>query len=69
MMYSMTKAFYLLLVKRGLSVEEFAEKVGVSHQAVYKWKSGNTKPTLKKMRKISEVLKIEPSEVFKMFYE
>ena len=41
-------------VNTGMTQTEFAEKIGVSPNTVYKWEKGKTEPTLSQLRKISE---------------
>lgn len=41
-----------------MTQEEFAEKVGVTHQSVQKWESGETKPDLEKLIRISKIFNI-----------
>lgn len=40
--------------KSGLSQEAFAEKIGVSRQAVSKWETGESAPEISKLKAISE---------------
>lgn len=40
--------------KNGLSQEAFAEKIGVSRQAVSKWETGESAPEISKLKAISE---------------
>lgn len=40
--------------KSGLSQEAFAEKIGVSRQAVSKWETGESTPEISKLKAISE---------------
>ncbi len=42
----------------GLSQEEFAARIGVSKQAVQKWEAGLAVPREKRLRQISDVLKV-----------
>lgn len=42
----------------GLTQGELAEKLGVSLRAVQTWESGESKPQLSKLRKLSEILEI-----------
>ena len=49
----------------GLSQEEFAERVGVARQTIYKWEQDIAQPTPKNIAKISEEFFVSP----KIFYE
>lgn len=42
----------------GMTQEQLAEKCGVSRQAVTKWESGESEPTIAKLVKLSEVLEV-----------
>jgi len=43
---------------RGLTQEEFADKLFVTRQAVSRWENGETTPTLDTLKKISELFKV-----------
>lgn len=45
----------------GLSLEDVAEKVGVSHQSVQQWETGKSAPHRKRMIKLAAVLGRSPS--------
>lgn len=47
----------------GLTQEQLAEKCGVSRQAVTKWESGESEPTIAKLVILSEVLQIDLTEL------
>lgn len=44
--------------KIGYSQEEFAEKVGVSRQTIYKWETDQAMPDIVNLKKIAEVLNL-----------
>ena len=46
---------------------EIADKIGISHQAVYNWYNGKSLPSLKNMVKLSEILNISIEEILKQF--
>ena len=46
---------------KGLSQEEFAEKLGVSRQAISKWENGLTSPEMANIGKICEILEVTPN--------
>ena len=47
----------------GLSQEKFAEKIGVSRQAITKWETGKGMPDIENMKIISEVYKMTLDEL------
>ncbi|MDE7257585.1 MAG: helix-turn-helix domain-containing protein, partial [Clostridia bacterium] len=47
-MYEFGERIYNLRKKSGLSQEEFADKLGVSRQAVSKWETGQSVPDSEK---------------------
>ena len=53
------KSFYKELAIQGKSIKWLADKLGVSHQAVYMWKLGKSKPKIFNLKKISQLLKID----------
>ena len=58
--YFNSTVFRHYLRKRYKRPETFAKRIGVSFQAVYKWRSGKSKPTWRHLIKIAEILKIAP---------
>lgn len=44
---------------------EIAQKLGVSHQAVYKWFNGKSFPSTKNLIKLSKILGVSIEEVIK----
>jgi len=62
------KTFYKELKKQGKDVKWLATQLGVSHQTVYHWKLGKTKPKLSHIRKISVILRIEMETLFSDHY-
>lgn len=55
----------MLRRRRGWSQEEFAEKIGVSRQAVSKWESGQSNPELEKILIISEIFGVTTDYLLK----
>ena len=49
---------YWILDEKGITVEDFAEKVGVSSRLVYYWESGKKFPSLEMAIVISNVLEV-----------
>lgn len=49
--------------KMGFTQEQLAEECGVSRQAVTKWESGESEPTIAKLVNLSQVLKIDLTEL------
>lgn len=64
---SFHKKIVELRKEKGLSQEQFAFKVGVSRQTVYKWETGLSQPELMNIEKICDVLEISPNQL--MGYE
>ena len=54
----------LIRKNRGLTLEELAEKLSVSRQAVAKWKSGQVYPEITNFIQISNLLDAGSAEVF-----
>lgn len=52
-----------LRAERLLSIRALAQKAGVSQRTVHTVERGMTKPTLETVRKLAEVLEIDPTEV------
>lgn len=51
--------------ERGLSQEEFANRIGVSRQIVSKWESNQSVPLVDKLKRISEEFDISYEEIMK----
>jgi len=49
--------------KQGLKQEEFAEKLNVTRQAVSRWETGETTPTIDTLKKITELFKVDICEM------
>lgn len=49
--------------KRGLNQYEFAEKLGISPQAVSKWECGQSCPSIENLCMISEILDVSIDEL------
>lgn len=64
-----TNAVYTLRTKKGLTQEEFAEKVGVTRQTVISIEKGNYTPSVLLALKISSVFKVPVEDVFKISYD
>lgn len=62
------KTFYRALLWQGKSIQWLAEKLEVSHQTIYGWKLGKTKPNPKYLVKMSKLLNINIDELVKEFY-
>jgi len=45
--------------KKKLTAQEFAEKMGVSDQAVYYWETGRNQPKISDLPKIAETLNLK----------
>ena len=54
---------YELRKAKGMSQEEFAEKVGVSRQSIYAWESGKSLPDIENLYKMCKILGIETNEL------
>ena len=52
-----------LRMRRFLTQAELAEKVGVSESTIAGWEVGRKTPRLRNIRKLAEVLGIEPGEI------
>lgn len=46
---------------------DLADKLGVSHQAVYKWFNGQCMPSAKNLIKMSKILSIPMEKVVSLF--
>lgn len=54
---------------KGMSQEEFAEKVGVSRQSIYAWESGKSIPDIENLYKMCQVLEIKTNELTNFYTE
>lgn len=45
---------------------ELARKLGISHQAVYKWFSGQSRPSFENLVKMSKILNVTVDKVSKL---
>jgi transcriptional regulator with XRE-family HTH domain len=52
----------------GLDAKDLADKIGVSHQAVYGWINRKTKPKPRHLLGIANMLKMDVGEVIKEMY-
>ena len=62
---NLSNNLYLLRRKAGLSQEEFAEKLGVSRQAVSKWERGEAYPDTENLIVISDMFSVTIDELLK----
>lgn len=62
------KIFYRELIKQGKDVKWLATKLKVSHQAVYAWKSGKTKPKIEQIKKMSVLFNIDMEDLISDHY-
>jgi transcriptional regulator with XRE-family HTH domain len=51
-------------LRRMLTQKELAERVGVTYQSIQGWESGNNMPRPAAMRRLCEVLQVDPDELF-----
>jgi len=52
-----------LRIKNLLSIDEFAEKLGVRTETIWHWENNKVNPTMKHLKKIAKVLKVDPQEI------
>ncbi len=52
-----------LRMRRLLTQQELAERVGVRYQTVWTWETGTARPRAAHMRKLCEVLEVTPDEL------
>lgn len=50
----------------GLSCEEAAKKIGVSRQMIYRWESGNGRPSAHRVASVAEAYNLTPLEVTRL---
>jgi putative transcriptional regulator len=60
---------YTLRSKKGLTQEEFAQKIGVSRQTVIAIEKGNYTPSVLLALNIAKVFGVQVEDVFKIAYE
>lgn len=63
---NLPEKLYELRKAAGLSQEELAEKLGVSHQAVSKWESGAALPELAKLGELSRIFGVSVDELLNL---
>ena len=51
-------------VNAEMSMQEVADKIGVSRQTVYNWEHGYTNLTVPKLQKLSELYKLPAENIF-----
>lgn len=56
-------ALRVALDKQGVSIEDLADEVGVSHQAVSSWLSGMTTPSPASLLKVARALSLSPADL------
>jgi transcriptional regulator with XRE-family HTH domain len=54
-----------LRTNKGISVQQMADRLGVTRQAIYDWESARRQPTVKKIQQIAEILEVSPDEILK----
>ena len=59
----LNKYLYDLRKKKRLSKKKFAEKINVKESLIEKWENGTKKPSVKNLKKISEVFSIDINEL------
>lgn len=59
---------YTLRTKKGLTQEDFAEKVGVTRQTVISIEKGNYTPSVLLALKIARVFKVPVEDIFQISY-
>jgi transcriptional regulator with XRE-family HTH domain len=56
------------MMVHGISVQTLAKKLNISHQSVYNWKLGKTKPRYTLLKQISQVVGIPVDKLIDEFY-
>ena len=51
-------------LRRMLTQKELAEQVGVTYQSIQGWESGQNLPRPAAMRRLCEVLQVDPGELY-----
>lgn len=59
------KNIYQIRKRKGISVAEIAQKMGISAAAYYKYENGLSFPNADNLNKLANVLGVELSELFK----
>ena len=62
--FEFTASFKKYFVMSGLTIEEFAKRIGVSNTSVKKWYYGESDPRICYVPIIAEVLGITPNDLF-----
>lgn len=60
----MREALKKARIDKGLSVEDVAEKIGVTPSVYYKWEDGTRDPLMKNAKKVAETLEKNVEELF-----
>ena len=50
-----------------LSQGELAEKLGISQVVLSRWETNTVKPSMKSIKKLAEVLEVDPKELTKRY--
>lgn len=50
---------------KGLTLEQLAEKVGVEHQTVQRWETGERSPSDKKLAVVAKALDVRPGDLMR----
>lgn len=61
--FEFAKKLYELRISHGYSQIELASLVGVSNKAISKWENANAEPSLKTLKKLSEVYNLKVDEI------
>lgn len=56
------------MIRKGFKVESLAEKIGISKSAFYRKLNGSSEFDREEISKISELLNLEPKDVYKIFF-
>lgn len=62
---SLGKRIRFARTRLGLTLDNVAERCGVSRQAVSQWENGSTEPTADKQITLARTLKVDWDELFK----
>ena len=54
----LSEKLYQCRIHKKMSLDTLADKLGVSRQAVQKWESGVTKPTIENLLALSEIFNV-----------
>jgi len=54
-----------LRIKKGLTQEKIAKKIGVTAKSVGHWETGRRKPTFDKLIKLAKILEVSVDELIK----